>query len=425
VPWPRLIFVASSEDQVQRTAFGRYREALKKSPLAGDYHITKERIVLLGDDGAAAGEAYPLAISPNSADGDLPTWEHIDEPHRWKMQRHHDMHDTIVENTLKDESADAWVMTTSTAGVPGEDSVEERLLEYAEAIGRGEVADASFFFHRRFCPTTWELETPEQVELAVREARGPAAEWSGDIPRIVNRYFEPGVDKQYWRRVWLNQWLKGARAGFDVQAWRSDANTKPNIAPGKGELIVLGFDGSLSQDATALIATTVHSPHQWPIGIWERPIDAGDAWEIPFDEVDAALEEAMATFDVWRFYGDPYRWREPLDRWRGRWGDKRIVMWNTTRWKATAHACRRYAVAIEEAAFTHNGDETLGRHIANARRRELKGITYEDGTPAWVLTKDRQGDFIDGAMAGLLSWEARNDAIAAGAKKRGGLVVLS
>lgn len=412
-PAPRLIFVASTEDQVQRTAFGRFREALKKSPLAGDYHITMEKVVLLGDSSAAAGEAYPLAISPSAADGDLPTWEHIDEGHRWTMPRHHEMHDAIVENLLKDVSADAWVMMTSTAGIPGEDSVEERILQQAEAIDRGEVDEPTLWFHRRYAPDDMPLETPKQVEAFVREARGPAAEWSGDIPSIVNRFFEPKVDRMYWRRVWGNQWTRGARTAFDSAAWARNSSDREVTA---GTLIVLGFDGSLSQDGTALIATDIFSPHQWPVGIWIRPLDAADNWEIPQDEIDAAVDETFERLDVWRLYGDPYRWREPMDRWRGKYGEKRIISWNTTRWKAMAHACRNYATAIETNDFTNDGDAEMARHIGNARRKELKGLKFEDDSPMWVLTKDRHLDLIDGAVAGVLSWEARNDAITAGAK---------
>ena len=81
-----------------------------------------------------------------------------------------------------------------------------------------------------------------------------------------------------------------------------------------------------------------------------------------------------------------------------------------------AHACRNYANAIETNDLTNDGDEELARHIANARRKELKGLRFEDDSPMWVLTKDRPLDLIDGAVAGVLSWEARNDAITAGAK---------
>lgn len=413
VPYPLLIFAASSEDQVQRTAFGRFRAAMKRSPLAHEYHITLEKIVLLGDGDTPAGEAYPVAVSPDTADGGLPTWQHIDEPHRWDSPRHHEMWDTISENALKDVDADSWTMTTSTAGHTGGNSLEERLLHTAEAIDRGEVEQPSFFFMRRYAPDDMPLETFEDVEAVVCEARGPAAEWSGDIPRIVAAYFDPKTNRSYWERVWANRWVKGAGKAFDSAHWERNLAVAGAEIP-RGELVTLGFDGARRRDSTGVVATCVRTGLQVVVGVWERPYLVED-WEVPVDEVDAALTEAFERWNVWRFYGDPPYWDDWFPVWEGRWGTDRVHRWWTNRWKPMAHALRRFHTAQVSCDLSHDGNPVYARHIGNAYKSVLPSRD-EDDLELWVIRKERPDspNKIDLAMAGCLSWEARMDAITAG-----------
>lgn len=423
---PRLVFLAYSEDQVQRTAFGRFRETLKRSPLAGDYHITQERIVLVGDGGVAAGEALPLPISPDSADGDLPTWQHIDEPHRWTENRHHEMLDTIGENALKALSADTWTMSTSTAGVPGQDSVEERITRTAEAIQRGELDKPGQFYLRRHCPDDaerWPLDTPEQVEAAVREARGPAAAWSGDIPRIVNRYFEPKCNRNYWERVWLNRWKKGSGLAFDPLRWRELA--RPGASIPAGALVTVGFDGARKRDSTGIVVTDVETGLQHVAAVWERPLTlpADAEWEIDPTEVDEAMTAVFDRYDVWRAHCDPPYWDDWVNVWLARWGDDRVTKWWTNKRTPMAHALREYRTAMQGGTLTHTGDpdglDPYSRHVANAVRDPLPQRDEQD-LELWLIRKDYHDspDKIDLAMAGCLSWLARSEAIVAGALKR-------
>lgn len=417
VPFPRLIFVASSEDQVQRTAFGRFKEAMKRSPHAGMFHITQDRIVLLGDVGAA-GEAYPLAVSPDTADGDLPTWQHVDEPHRWDSPRHHQMFETIEQNTLKDIDADAWTHTTSTAGHVGGGSVEEDLLRTAEAIGRGEVAQATTFFMRRFAPDDMPTETAEDVEAIVREARGPAASWSGDIPAIVSKYFDPKTDQAYWSRVWANQWVKGGGKAFDAKRW--DQLKRPKRLKA-GAFVGLGFDGARRRDATGLVATDIVSGLQEVVGFWERPFNAAEDYEHPAGEVDEAMVAAFDRFDVWRMYGDPPYWDDWFPVWEGRWGQERVIRWWTNKERQMAVALRRYEAGMVsgDLGWAADGEESEAycRHVANAYKKALKSRDEFD-VSMWNIRKERpdSDEKIDLAMAGCLSWEVRMDAMTAGAK---------
>lgn len=419
VQYPRLIFLAHTEDQVLRTAFGRFRETMKRSPHADMFHITQEKIVLLGEAGAAAGEAYPMAISPDSADGDLPTWQHIDEPHRWTDVRHHEMVSTIEENAAKDSAADSWTMATSTPGIPGQQSVEEDFYNTAQAIVRGEVDRPTLFFFRRHCPDTdeWPLTTEAEVEAAVLEARGPAAEWSGDIPRVVTRWFDPKTDRSYWERVWLGRWKKSAGMAFDPIAWAKCGPTprKPWQPIEPGAHVTLGFDGARRRDATGLVVTEISTGKQEVLYIQQRPLIADEDWEIDPADVDAAVAAAFDRFDVWRLYADPPYWDEWVDHWAGRHGEKNVVRWWTNRNKPMAHALRGFKSAIDSGVLRHDGNDLYGEHIANAMKKTIPQRDDQD-VELWLIRKANADspDKIDLAMAGCLSWEARSDAIAAG-----------
>lgn len=78
-------------------------------------------------------------------------------------------------------------------------------------------------------------------------------------------------------------------------------------------------------------------------------------------------------------------------------------------------ALENYDTAIKDGQISHDGDPRSTRHLGNARKKELPTRT-EDGRRLWLIQKERQDspNKIDAAMASVLSWEARTDAIAAG-----------
>jgi hypothetical protein len=71
---------------------------------------------------------------------------------------------------------------------------------------------------------------------------------------------------------------------------------------------------------------------------------------------------------------------------------------------------------MREGRLSHNGDADLTRHIGNARKQEIDGWYDEQGKKMWLIRKERPDSphKIDLAMAAVLSWEARNDALASG-----------
>jgi hypothetical protein len=219
-------------------------------------------------------------------------------------------------------------------------------------------------------------------------------------------------------RFFLNRKMAAEGAAFDYARWEALVDAT-HVVPDKAR-VVIGIDGARFDDALAIVATEVATGYQFVVGIWERPELADDEYEHPADEVDGAVSEAFERFDVWRAYADPQYIEHLVTKWQGRWGEKRVIGWFTNRPKQTAYALRAYRSAMQAGDLSHDGSALMARHIANARRRNLPGVYDEDRRPMWTVSKDAPGSprKIDAAMAGALSWEARSDAIAAGAGER-------
>ena len=409
---PYIPLVAFSLTQTEDLAYAVARSIVEDADLP-ELDPGMERIMVLDGRGREVGKIVPLGGSPNARDGARTTFQGVDESHRLFLPRLKSSHNIMIQNTYKRVGADAWTLEVTTAFDPGQNSVAEEAHAYAEQIARGKVSDPRLCYFHRQAEDHMPLDTPVQVMEALVEASGPAAEWSGDLDALVSHYFEPGTDRTYFRRVWLNQPVAGAGRAFDLSRWRELSTEAPDFS--SDDLIVLGFDGARRRDATALVATHVVTGYQWLAGLWEKP-DVIDAdWEVPSNEVDDLIEEMFETYDVWRLYGDPPYWDDRLDAWAGKYGDDRVVKWWTNRPKPLSYAVRNFNEAIEGGIITHDGNEDLATHVSNAFREELL-IRDDQDRALWVIRKERRESVnkIDAAMAAILSWEARGDCIVKG-----------
>jgi len=335
--------------------------------------------------------------------------------HWWTLPRLKQAHQTMQNNLAKRKLADPWMLETTTAPEPGTGSVAEATMDYAKAVDDGHITDSALFFFHRQASDSHDLTTPDGVRAAIIEASGPAAAWR-DIDAIAGLWADPTTDKAYLERVWCNRLVKGATQAFDVVRWQELTRPSP-VQP--GDLIVLGFDGAMFFDSTALVATHVETGFQWLLGLWERPklLPTDQTWQVPAHDVDRAVRDAFEVYDVWRMYADPAYWQSWLATWRGAFGDERVIEWLTTRRLQMARAIEGFTTAIATGTLSHEGHKDVTRHIANARREDLKGYRDEQGRPLCLIRKERPDSPLkmDAAMASILSWEARTDAIAAGA----------
>ncbi len=411
---PYIPMVAYTQEQSDELAYSALRIMLEHSALAADFDIGLERIERI----RGGGKAEALSSNPSARDGARTTFAVLDETHRWTLPRQKHAHTVMQTNIPKRKIADGWMLEVTTAPEPGAGSVAEATMDYARAVQEGHAEDATLFFFHRQASDQHDLKTRAGRIDALIEASGAAAAWR-DIDGIEGLWNDPTADTAYLERVYCNRLVQSGSQAFDVLRWQSLANEPMSVR--SSEPIVLGFDGAQFHDSTALVATHVATGYQWVLGLWERPVGWPEEkdWQVPTDEVDAAVRDAFAKHNVWRLYADPPYWQSWIAVWRGLFGEERVIEWWTNRRKAMAAALEGFDTAIKEGLVGHHGDDRLRKHLGNSRRENLTQKD-EQGKALWLIRKDRPDSprKIDAAMAMVLSWEARTDAIAAGVPTR-------
>jgi len=301
------------------------------------------------------------------------------------------------------ETANAWdprdnsvAQITSESGEPGVyfDDVDP---------GAGSVrnkADRRRMLKRVYGDAWWVDRDRIDTEIVALLARGESAQ--------AERFF-------------LNRKQAGDDAGFQPEV--IDAGADPAHVPEPGSLIVVGVDGARFSDALAIVATEVETRYQWAAGIWQRPPDADDDYEHDTDEIDGVMLELHEQFDVWRTYVDPQYIDHLLEKWQGRWGNRKVLPWFTNRPTQIGWSVRSFTADVNTGAWSFDGSDLFAAHLKNARKKRL-AVYDDEHRQLHSLSKDRHDSprKIDAAMAAVLSWEARGDAVAAGATvRRGGV----
>lgn len=404
---PYIPMISYSEEQTEELAYGALRRILQEVSLGNDFDIGLERILRL--DGK--GKAEAVSTSPNARDGARTTFQHADETHRLILDGQKRAWTVMLANLAKRPLADPWALETTTAPEPGGGSVAENTMEYARQVSTGRAQNSRLFFYHREASPDHDITTRTGLKAAITEASGPfIAKWS-DIDRIADAFEEPGADRPYLERVWLNRLVQSTGRAFNSKLWKTLA--KSFTVPPRSA-VSLGFDGSRYDDSTSLIGVHVESGHIFTLGVWEKPSHIAN-WEVPVDEVDGAVSDAFERFNVTRMYCDPPKWESWVAKWAGQYGEKRVSEWWTNRRKPMAYAIRSFISAMEGGEFSQDGNTILTDHIDNSRQAQTN-LVDEVGKPLWILRKERPDSSkkIDAAVAAVLAWEARNDSVAAG-----------
>lgn len=401
-PWatPLIQLLATAEDQTDNV-YRPLQSMARNGPLAEQMTVGEEFIRLRNE-----GRIDTVTSSALSRLGNPTTFSLHDESGLYTV---HNKLVRVSETIRRGGAAmGGRSMETTNAPDPTEDSTARRTME--------SKAPDLFRFHRL---------PPAHLDYAVAEDR-----------REIHRYVYAGSnhvlehdgldaieaeavellerDAAQAERFYGNRLVAGSGAAFDADRWKKlkDPKTIPD-----GELIVIGVDGARFRDAFAIVATDVLTGHQWPVWIEERTEEAPDGYEHDFEAADRAVMDAFTRWQVWRAYVDPQYIETLTDRWRGRWGKDVVVDWLTYRVRPMCFALASYKTAQSSGELSNDGDEVMARHIANATKRATK-VHDDEGRPMWTIEKPEERRKIDAAMAGCLSWEARGDAIAAGAKKK-------
>lgn len=408
---PFIPLLAPTKDQLDDLAYGAAKTIASDIDDAALFDVTNERILVNGE---AESKILPVAAAAGRLDGLKPTFQGIDEPHRLFTDRHRSSYSTMGNNLAKRAVDDPWELTCTTAGDPAEPSIARDQYEGGLKTKEGITeVDRTFFYHRQTSDENARFDTMEERLRALKEASGPEVAAYRDLFSVAAEWDKPGADKSYLERVWCNRWTQSAQTAFDVEAFKDLGDPSLKIAPGSA--VTLGFDGAVTQDSTGLVMTDIRTGTQNLVGLWERPREA-ETWRVPIEEVNDVVDAVFELYDVWKLYADPPYWQEQISRWTSKY-EGQVIEWPTRNTNNIYYALRSYGEAIDLGDLSHDGNVDLIRHIGNAGVNYLT-ITDDEGRNKYRLTKITQDRKYDAAMAAVLSWQARLDALKDGAAEQ-------
>lgn len=194
----------------------------------------------------------------------------------------------------------------------------------------------------------------------------------------------------------LGLWTQRESALVTYEAW--DALT---IEPGPvadGTAVALGFDGSVSRDATALWAYELVSGRLVELGYWQRPPGVR-SWEVKRSDVLEVIVGAFERLEVVAMYADPWLWRTELQGLVERFGEDRVVVWNTAAPARMGPATDAFVMAVAKRELLTDGSATLRAHVTSAVAKMTAAGP--------VIVKDaRHPALIDACVAAILAYEA-------------------
>lgn len=435
-PMPWVVIAGVSEQQTRNT-FDAIRAMAEESVLVSEYGLDVGMTRILAPGG---GKIIMITANAATQEGARPTFAIMDETHHWSPTNGGRKLAQVIRRNLAKVKGRA--IETTNAHEPGAESVAEGSYLAWRAIEEGRSRSKGILYDTREAPLEIDLADEVQVMAGLRIAYGDAY-WV-DLDRILAEVYDPDTPPEEARRFYLNQIVAAADSWIAPAEWWKNLDTaapplklgEPGSRRNRGDLVTLGFDGSLTDDSTALVIVRVDDGAAFLAAIWEKPEGpAGLGWQVPKDEVREAVEYVMSVLDVVAFFSDVAYWETDVDNWRDTYGE-RLLIKATTRhaigWDMRGHqmdttrgveALHRAITDGEQKWTSHTllagpnagngkGAEILTRHVLNGRRRPNRwGVSFGKETR-------ESPKKVDALAALVLARMARTRLLADGALKK-------
>jgi hypothetical protein len=369
----------------------------------------------------AGDRLEPISASAATAEGARPTFVIEDETQHYTESNGGMGLDRVNRrNVSKIPGGTGRVLETTNAHAAGQGSVAEKSWDAYVAVRDGRSRGGRLLYDSREAPPDTDMSDEADLLAGLEAAYGDST-WV-DLERIRDEVWDPSTPPEDSRRFYLDQVSSSVDAWVAEPEWAGCAAVTKVVAD--GEMVVLGFDGSRHRsrgvtDATALVGCRVADGHLFELLVEEQPLGpAGAGWSVPVAKVEAAVHAAFGRYDVVGFYADPAKWESYVSAWEAQYHrrlkvkatrDHPIQWWMTGgRSAAVVRATGQLHSAIVDGDASHDGSYALSRHVLNARRRAGRaGVQIAKEHPDSIRK-------IDAAVAAILAWQARLDALAAG-----------
>ena len=402
VDMPLVQIAATAESQTANTMRMVRAFAPKGSRLVDEHQVDvgKTRFYRLPE-----GTLEVITASVTASEGAEASFIVADETEHWRPNNSGpELAATLADNLAKSGSR---MLETSNAWVPGQESVAEQTWDAWVKQEEGRLRGSTqILYDARLAPPDTRLDDPDSLRSALEWIYGdadwkrphgpdgrPLLDQPPDVRPIMERIWSPRSSPDESKRKYLNWPTVADDAWVDPAEWGQMVDRSIVVEP--GDEIVAFFDGSLSNDATALVGCRVSDGHVFTIGVWEPdPADPDD--KVNVHDVDLTIDRMFDRWSVVGFWADVREWESFVKvTWPERHADglrlhaaptgkdPQPIAWDM-RSKVFDFTveCELVAAEISEGSFTHDGDSRVARHVANARRAPNRwGVSISKESP--------------------------------------------
>ena len=413
-PWVQI--AAVSEDQTDNTYSVIYELLTANDGRAADdlsIDVGLTRCYLR----TRPGRLEPVTASAGSREGQPITDATCDETHLWLPSNGGVRLAATLRRNVAKMTGRSYETTNSFA--PGEASVAEGTHKAVMDGQRGIYYDAVE------APEVKPEDSDEVLADALKVAYG-GAYWV-DIKRLVQEIRDPETPWEDAERFFFNHNIDDRRKAVEAKRW--EQLSRPDIVVPPGAYIGLGFDGSISDDCTALIGCWINPetgyPHTFEIEVWQKPasesrrhVHSVNAWRVPRADVRAAVTRVFDRYDVGLMLCDPAKWQTEIELWAEEAEARRraarifnaepqVMFFDTNQPTRMWKACDRFTTALAENQYTHDGAPVLSAQVLAMHKRKVRVRDEEDdGRTKYVFVKGPNHDKIDAGIGAVLALEA-------------------
>lgn len=361
------IYSAAADRQQAKIVFGEARSQVMDNPaLSKIIKVYRDAL-----EYPATGSIYrALSADAMRAHGLAPSLVVADELHAWPSSAGNKRGDELWE-ALTQGSADrpeSLVVGITTAG-GNTDTLLGRLYEHGKKVAAGEIDDPQFGFWwweagNEADPTdaeSWRVANPNLAEGLLDQ---------GDFEAAIASAGSAGFAG--FQRYRLNQWVRMAGEDFISPHHWQEAKREESIP--LGARICAGFDGSVSGDATGLVAIDVETGTLKVLAVWEPDFSDPD-WVVSRDDVNAAIEQMFEDYNVEMLWCDPSFYEPDVLTWSQ--AHKRRVERIPPTNHRIAPMAQQFIADIVAKEIGHDGDPRLQRHVLNAVATEAGSFRKE------------------------------------------------
>ena len=382
------VYSVAAEKEQARIVFKDAQRVIEASPeLSSLMTLYRDAVEF-----KAFGSVYRvLSAEAYSKEGLNPHFVLFDELH---AQPNRELFD-VMSLAMGARGKQATLVAITTAGVKadnsGKDSIAYSLYQYGQKISRGEIEDDPTFFM-----AWWESTGDHRLESTWREANPGFGDLSdpSDFESAVKR-----TPESEFRTKRCNQFVSSRDTWLPDGAWNACA-AEFELSP--DDEIVLGFDGSFSNDTTVIVGATIPKTDDDPVRLfmvkaWERDLENDDeSWRVDIADVEQTIIEFCKRFPkVQEIACDPFRWQRSMQVLEE--AGLPIIEYPSTSPRRMVPACAKLYDAVVEKKLLHDGDPLLARHVDNAV------VKIDNLGPRIVKDKKGSPRKIDGAVAAVVA----------------------